>query len=83
VYDDIDEEEEEEDSDEERHEPNAVTSSFSLRHLKIFMKSAALSERVRISLSADVPIEITYRVPCDDNAYVTYFLAPKIKDEDN
>jgi len=62
----------------EMEEP--VELNFALRYLNFFTKATALSSRVVISMSPDVPIVVEY--PIEEVGYVKYYLAPKI-DEDN
>ena len=57
-----------------------VELNFALRYLNFFTKATALSSRVVISMSPDVPVVVEY--PIEDVGYVKYYLAPKI-DEDN
>lgn len=70
------------DSDEsvtiELNEPVSVT--FAIKYLVNFCKAAPLSNKVRLSLSNDVPIVVEFQM--EDLGYVRYYLAPKIDDEE-
>ena len=57
----------------------AVNSTFSIKYMLQFAKAAGLSERVRLSLSENVPIVVEYKI--EEAGYVRYYLAPKIEDE--
>jgi proliferating cell nuclear antigen len=57
-----------------------VELNFALRYLNFFTKATALSPRVIISMSPDVPVVVEY--PIEEVGYVKYYLAPKI-DEDS
>jgi proliferating cell nuclear antigen len=63
----------------ELNEP--VNLTFALRYLNSFTKATPLSEQVSIRLSAQLPIVVQYII--DDIGYVSYYLAPKIEDDDN
>lgn len=63
----------------ELNEP--VNLTFALRYLNSFTKATPLSEQVSLRLSAQLPIVVQYII--DDIGYVSYFLAPKIEDDDN
>ncbi|KAF8469570.1 proliferating cell nuclear antigen [Kalaharituber pfeilii] len=57
-------------------EPVALT--FSLKYLVNFCKASSLSSSVTLSLSAEFPLLVEYKM---DNGYVRYYLAPKIDEE--
>jgi len=57
-----------------------VCLTFALRYLNFFTKATALSTRVTLSMSKDVPLVVEYRIG-DNLGYVRYYLAPKIEDE--
>ncbi|XP_050052687.1 proliferating cell nuclear antigen [Dermacentor andersoni] len=60
----------------------AVSLTFALRYLNSFTKATPLSAQVQLSMSADVPLVVEYKI--EDMGYVRYYLAPKIEDsEDN
>lgn len=60
----------------------AVSLTFALSYLNSFTKATPLSAQVQLSMSADVPLVVEYKV--EDMGYVRYYLAPKIEDsEDN
>jgi len=57
-----------------------VTLTFALRYLNFFCKATPLSPQVTLSMSADVPLVVEYKIG-DNAGYVRYYLAPKIEDE--
>ncbi|CAH1793331.1 unnamed protein product [Owenia fusiformis] len=60
----------------EMQEP--VTLTFALRYLNFFTKATPLSSVVSLSMSADVPLAVEYKIA--DLGYVRYYLAPKVED---
>ena len=58
----------------------AVTLTFALRYLNYFTKATALCPQVTLSMSADVPLVVEYKIA--DMGHVRYYLAPKIEDGD-
>jgi len=56
-----------------------VSLNFALRYLNFFTKATSLSDTVILSLSADVPLVVEYRIA--DLGHIRYYLAPKIEDE--
>lgn len=58
----------------------SVSMSFSIKYLVGFTKATPLASRVNLSLSADVPLLVDYKL--DNLGYVRYYLAPKIGDEE-
>ncbi|KAG8228786.1 hypothetical protein J437_LFUL006665 [Ladona fulva] len=62
----------------EMQEP--VTLTFACRYLNSFTKATPLSPVVQLSMSADVPLVVEYRI--GDIGHIRYYLAPKIEDED-
>lgn len=63
----------------EMQEP--VTLTFACRYLNSFTKATPLSTQVQLSMSADVPLVVEYKV--QDYGHIRYYLAPKIEDEDS
>ena len=63
----------------EMQEP--VTLTFACQYLNSFTKATALTSQVQLSMSADVPLVVEYRIP--DLGHIRYYLAPKIEDDDN
>lgn len=57
-----------------------VTLTFAFRYLNFFCKATPLSPQVTLSMSADVPLVVEYKIG-DNAGYVRYYLAPKIEDE--
>lgn len=63
----------------EMQEP--VTLTFACRYLNAFTKATPLSGQVQLSMSADVPLVVEYRI--QDLGYIRYYLAPKIEDDES
>lgn len=63
----------------EMQEP--VTLTFACRYLNSFTKASPLSAQVQLSMSADVPLVVEYKV--QDLGHIRYYLAPKIEDDEN
>ncbi|XP_003744156.1 proliferating cell nuclear antigen [Galendromus occidentalis] len=60
----------------------AVTLTFALKYLNSFTKATPLSGQVSLSMSADVPLVVEYKI--EDMGHLRFYLAPKIDDsEDN
>lgn len=57
-----------------------VNLTFALRYLNSFTKATPLSDQVVIRLSPQLPIVVQYVVV--DVGYISYYLAPKIEDDD-
>ncbi|KAI7880364.1 proliferating cell nuclear antigen [Lichtheimia hyalospora FSU 10163] len=57
----------------------AVSMAFSIKYLVNFSKATPLSSRVTLSMSAEVPLQVEYKL--GEVGYVRYYLAPKIGDE--
>lgn len=55
-------------------EPVALT--FSIKYLLNFCKATSLSSKVRLSLSAEVPLLVEYTL--EGSGYVRFYLAPKV-----
>ena len=56
-----------------------VTLTFSLKYLVNFCKAQPLSDRVRISLSSEVPLLVEYLLSNDKNSgHLRFYLAPKV-----
>ncbi|XP_013777130.1 proliferating cell nuclear antigen-like [Limulus polyphemus] len=58
----------------------AVSLTFALRYLNSFTKATPLAAQVQLSMSADVPLAVEYKIA--DMGYMKYYLAPKIEDGD-
>lgn len=63
----------------EMQEPVMLT--FACRYLNSFTKATPLSGQVQISISANVPLVLEYRIP--DLGHIRYYLAPKIEDDES
>ncbi|TKC45510.1 hypothetical protein EI555_019745 [Monodon monoceros] len=62
----------------EMNEPVQLT--FALRYLNFFTKATPLSPTVTLSMSADVPLIVEYKIA--DMGHLKYYLVPKIEDEE-
>jgi proliferating cell nuclear antigen len=58
-----------------------LAQNFALRYLNIFAKASNLSDRVKISMGKDAPLQVEFPLDHGRTGYVRYYLAPKI-DED-
>ncbi|XP_026473477.1 proliferating cell nuclear antigen [Ctenocephalides felis] len=63
----------------EMQEPVSLT--FACKYLNSFTKATPLSGQVQLSMSADVPLVVEYRI--QDIGHIRYYLAPKIEDDDS
>ena len=63
----------------EMQEP--VTLTFACRYLNSFTKATPLSGQVQLSMSADVPLVVEYKI--GEVGHIRYYLAPKIEDEES
>ncbi|XP_067620475.1 proliferating cell nuclear antigen [Eurosta solidaginis] len=63
----------------EMQEPVVLT--FACRYLNAFTKATPLSSQVQLSMSADVPLVVEYRIA--ELGHIRYYLAPKIEDDEN
>ncbi|XP_017471261.1 PREDICTED: proliferating cell nuclear antigen [Rhagoletis zephyria] len=63
----------------EMQEPVVLT--FACRYLNAFTKATPLSNQVQLSMSADVPLVVEYRIA--ELGHIRYYLAPKIEDDEN
>jgi len=59
----------------------AVALTFALRYLNFFTKATPLSSQVSLSMSADVPLVVEYKI--SDMGFLRYYLAPKMEDQDD
>ncbi|CAI0475507.1 unnamed protein product [Linum tenue] len=62
----------------EMNEPVSLT--FALRYMNSFTKATPLSNTVTLSLSAELPIVVEYKIA--EMGYIRYYLAPKIEDDE-
>lgn len=58
-----------------------LTLSFALRYLNFFTKATGLADSVTLSMTADMPLVVEYRI--EEMGYIRYFLAPKIDDDED
>ena len=58
-----------------------MSLTFACRYLNLFTKASCLAPTVSLSMSADVPLVVEYKI--GDIGHIRYYLAPKIEDEDN
>lgn len=63
----------------EMQEPVKLT--FACRYLNSFTKASPLSPQVQLSMSADVPLVVEYKIP--ELGHIRYYLAPKIEEDEN
>uniref|UniRef100_A0A3Q3K4N5 DNA sliding clamp PCNA n=1 Tax=Monopterus albus TaxID=43700 RepID=A0A3Q3K4N5_MONAL len=61
----------------EMNEP--VQLIFALNYLNFFTKATPLSKTVTLSMSADIPLVVEYKIA--DMGHIKYYLAPKIDEE--
>eukprot|EP00483_Globobulimina_turgida_P011268 UN11290 len=57
-----------------------VQQQFSIKFLNNFTKATSLSPTVRMSMGAEVPLEISYDI--ESTGHLRYYLAPKIEDNE-
>ncbi|CAN1232060.1 Proliferating cell nuclear antigen [Linum grandiflorum] len=62
----------------EMNEPVSLT--FALRYMNSFTKAAPLSSTVTLSLSAELPIVVEYKIA--EMGYIRFYLAPKIEEDE-
>jgi hypothetical protein len=60
----------------EMTEPVALT--FSLKYLVNFCKASGLSDKVKLKLSAEVPLLVEYPLTEGTNSFLQFYLAPKV-----
>ena len=58
-----------------------IIQEFAVQYMVIFSKSYILSKQVVIQMSEDIPIQVTYNI--SDKSYITYYLAPKIPENED
>ena len=58
----------------------SVQQTSALRYLNFYTKATPLSPTVTLSMSADVPLVVEYKIA--DMGHLKYYLAPKIEDEE-
>jgi len=61
---------------------NINPTSYNLEKLKSFLKGNCLNDKVNISLNENFPIKISYLIENKNNSSLTYYLAPKIDDDE-
>lgn len=57
-----------------------VQLSFALRYLNLFNKAATLSNSVILSMSAETPLVVEYKI--EKLGSLKFYLAPKINEEE-
>ena len=62
-------------------EDKIVNLSFSLLHLHNICQFYKLAKEMDIHISNDYPLKLVYKMYGDENAMMTFYLAPKIKDD--
>ncbi|VDD93288.1 unnamed protein product [Enterobius vermicularis] len=61
-------------------EPVSVT--FSVKYMNHFAKASSLSDRVKLSMTNELPIVVEYPIDDDSTSYLRFFLAPKIQEDE-
>jgi len=61
-------------------EPTAA--DYSIRYLNFFTKATPLCARVKLQISDDAPIQLIYDLESSSCGYISYYLAPKIEQDD-
>ena len=56
-----------------------ISLNFALRYLNLFAKATPLSSTVTLSMSAEVPLVVEYKI--EKKGYIRFYLAPKIEEE--
>jgi proliferating cell nuclear antigen len=56
----------------------SVVSTFSLKYLLNFTKSAPLAKKVTLSMSDEIPMLVGFDF---ESGFINYYLAPKIGEE--
>ncbi|MEW5300499.1 MAG: hypothetical protein WDW38_011131 [Sanguina aurantia] len=57
-----------------------VSLNFSAKYIVSFAKASALSDKVTLTLTKDLPLMVQFRM--EDVGYLRFYLAPKIDDDD-
>ncbi|GAB5369961.1 hypothetical protein AAMO2058_001451100 [Amorphochlora amoebiformis] len=57
-----------------------ISQNFALRYLTMFAKATPLSDYVTLSMTADIPLVVEYKI--EKKGYIRYYLAPKIEEEE-
>ena len=65
------------------NEGETVKLSFSLQYLHNICLYNKLSKEIELKFSENIPIKIAYNIFGDENAKMTFYLAPKISEDDN
>lgn len=58
-----------------------TSQNFALKHLVNFTKAGVLADRVKISISAEEPLQVEYRI--GTFGYMRFYLAPKVEGEED
>jgi proliferating cell nuclear antigen len=64
------------------NEGETVKLSFSLQYLHNICLYNKLSKEIELKFSDNIPIKITYNIFGDENAKMTFYLAPKISEDE-
>lgn len=59
-----------------------TTADYSIRYLSFFTKGTPLSNRVTLRISDDAPIQIIYDMETSSSGFISFYLAPKIEQDD-
>jgi proliferating cell nuclear antigen len=59
-----------------------TVADYSTRYLNFFTKATPLSSRVTLKISDDAPIQLIYDMETSSSGFISYYLAPKIEQEE-
>jgi proliferating cell nuclear antigen len=59
-----------------------TSADYSIRYLNFFTKATPLSSRVTLRISDDAPIQLVYDLESSSCGFISYYLAPKIEQDD-
>uniref|UniRef100_A0A0N5ACI5 DNA sliding clamp PCNA n=1 Tax=Syphacia muris TaxID=451379 RepID=A0A0N5ACI5_9BILA len=60
-----------------------VNVNFSIKYMNHFAKATSLSNKVKLSMSNELPIVVEYPIDEDSTSYLRFFLAPKIQEDED
>ncbi|VDD86616.1 unnamed protein product [Enterobius vermicularis] len=60
-----------------------VCVNFSIKYMNHFTKATNLSNKVKLSLTNELPIVVEYPIDEDGTSYLRFFLAPKIQEDED
>ena len=59
-----------------------VNVNFSIKYMNHFTKATSLANKVKLSMSNELPIVVEYPIDEDSTSYLRFFLAPKIQEDE-